>query len=81
MNLASLKLSANFSISVCWISETILRLRLLDLTESEGRFLPNFFNRQICIGRDNPLVPLLPDTPFSVCQMRKSVKLSVKVEF
>jgi hypothetical protein len=49
---------------------------LLDLTESEKvkeRFCPYFVQWYF--------VPLLPDTPISVCQMRKSVKLSVKVEF
>ena len=33
------------------------------------------------MDKDNLLVPLLPATQISVCQMRKSLKLSVRVEF
>ena len=34
-----------------------------------------------CSDRDNPPVPLLPDTLISVCQMRISLKLSVRFKF
>ena len=38
------------------------------------------FNGKICIDREN-LLGSLSATPISVCQMRKSLKLSVRVEF
>ena len=34
---------------------------------------------KLCINKDNPLVPLQSTTPIFVCQMRKSLKLSVRV--
>ena len=36
---------------------------------------------KLCINKDNLLVPLQSATPISVCQMRKFLKLSVRVEF
>ena len=34
---------------------------------------------KLCIKKDNPLVPFLSATPISVCRMRKSLNLSVRV--
>ena len=57
----------------------------IDLTKSEkdrGAFLSTLCSMvKISIDMDNLLVPLLPDTPISVCQMRKYLKLYVRVEF
>ena len=36
---------------------------------------------KLCINKDNPLVPLQSATPISFFQMRKSIKLPVRVEF
>ena len=64
---------------------TYLSCKHLDLIES-GKEKRQVFTTfcsivKICIDRDNLLFALLPDTQTSVCQMRKSLKLSVKVKF
>ena len=66
----SLKLSAGFPKTVCWTSSTFFRVAtcLIWLSlRDKGRILLV----KICMDRDNLLV----------CQMRKSLKLSVRVEF
>ena len=78
---ASFKLSAGFSNTVCWEF-----LNFFYVTSSlillQRRILSTFCSAiKLCINKDNPLVPFLSDTPISVCQIRKSLKLSVRVEF
>ena len=76
----SLKLSAGFPKTVCWTSSTFFRVAtclIWLILRDKGRILLV----KICMDRDNLLVPLLPATPISVCQMRKSLKLSVRVDF
>ena len=66
----SLKLSAGFPNTVCWTSSTFFRVAtclIWLILRDKGRILLV----KICMDRDNLLV----------CQMRKSLKLSVRVEF
>ena len=58
--------------------------KLLDLTESVkdwGISVHILFIIELCINKDNHLVPLQFATPISVCQMRKSLILSARGEF
>ena len=48
--------------------------------EIKADFVHILFIGKICIQKDNLLVPLSA-TPISVCQMRKSLKLSARVKF
>ena len=69
----SLKLSAGFPKTVCWTSSTFFRVAtclIWLILRDKGRIFSAF---KICLDRDNLLVPLLPATPISVCQMRKSL--------
>ena len=67
----SLKLPAGFPKTVCWTSSTFFRVAtclIWLILRDKGRI---FSAVKICMDRDNLLV----------CQMRKSLKLSVRVEF
>ena len=79
--------------TVCWFFKpcpldfikVFLRCKLLDLTVCltgiQAYSIHIFSFIKLCMNKDNLLVPLLCATPISVCQMRKSLKLSVRIEF
>ena len=56
-----------------------LILLLVEKIEAYSNHIFSFI--KLCVNKDNLLVPLLCATPISVCQMRKSLKLSVRIEF
>ena len=71
LNQANLKLSACFPNTVCWTPSTFFRVAtclIWLILRDKGSI---FSAVKICMDRDNLLV----------CQMRKSLKLSVRVEF
>ena len=75
--------------TVCWFFKYCLLdllnffcCKLLDLTERWRHILSTFCSIiKLSINKDNPLVPSQSATPISVCQIGKSLKLSVRGEF
>ena len=83
VNQASLKLYAGFPNTVCWTSNFFFANCLICLKVKKIEAYTSTFcsNNKLCINKDNPLVTLQSNTPIFVCQMRKSIKLPVRVEF